>query len=283
VSTTGFDLGQFVTERTRREAGRRLENPKVKALLDAGMDLLVKSVDRGVEDPFRFPSMDAVCARAAEDPPFRTGPPVELFPPPIDTPAHRAAENAFKKTWRVEQFRADLAMYTLTMPAWFAGDEIAQTALQQIIDHPEVADAVLERIAYQDLELFEHSLFRVQLVMQAMAPSEALIRQALDRMYANIDRTWTVVYQAFLDHYKLQLRPDISVLDITHILTATAEGLGLRRLVQLDDKSILDAVRKRSILGKTAFCLFAASVSPDGDPRTLAEFFRQSMTEPTLG
>jgi hypothetical protein len=126
--------------------------------------------------------------------------------------------------------------------------------------------------------LFEDSLFRVQLVMQAMAPGEDLIRAALDRMYGNIDRTWTVVYQGLLDHFGAGLRPDVSVLDITRILTAVAEGTGLRRLVQFDDESIFNAVQRRSILGKAAACVFAGSIRREGDQRTVAESFRESLT-----
>jgi hypothetical protein len=232
--------------------------------------------------------MDAVCQWAAYRPPFSPGPlrPLgtdldRLFPPggPPSGSAVRSAENAFRKTWsRLEHYRADLAMYTLTKPAWFGGDENARTALAELTARPAVLDAVVERIASADLRLFEDSLFRVQLVMQAMAPDEDLIREAIDRMYASIDRTWTVVYQGFLDHYGVRLRPDVTISDITHILTATAEGLGLRRLVQLDDRTIYDAVRKRSLLGKVTFCVFAASIAPDGDPRTVAEFFRQTVT-----
>jgi len=286
-----IDLGPFVTVRTRNEVGRRLHNPRVQALLQAGSELLTDGVQSGIEHPFRFPSMDAVCGSAAYHPPFSAGPRRyfetgldRAFPaggPPPGS-AVRSAENAFRKTWsRLEHYRADLAMYTLTKPAWFGGDENARTALAELTARPAILDAVVERIASADLRLFEDSLFRVQLVMQAMAPSEDLIREAIDRMYATIDRTWTVVYQGFLDHYGVRLRPDVTVSDITHILTAAAEGIGLRRLVHLDDRTIYDAVRKRSLLGKTTFCVFAASIAPDGDPRTVAEFFRQTVTGDT--
>ena len=281
----GFDLAPFVTERTRKVAGDRLRDPEVKGLLDAGMQLLVDRVDSGIGSPFRFSPKDDVCAEALYHPPFRTGPPDDddlARAVPVRTPAAEAAMdsawNAFDQVWsRVEHYHADLAVYTLTMPAWFTGDDIARTALAQFAARTDRPDTVLEQIACRDLELFESSLFRVQLVMQAMAPGEDLIRDALDRMYSNIDRTWSLVYQGFLDHFAVRLRPDVSVLDITHMLTAMAEGTGLRRLVQFDDKSIFDAARKRSVLGKATACVFAASISRDGDDRTLAEFFRQSL------
>ena len=282
-----FDLAPFVTERTRAVAGRRLRDPEVKGLLDAGMQLLVDRVDSGIGSPFRFSSQDDVCAEALYHPPFRTGPADDdvdglARAVPLRGPEQRAAldaaRDAFEQTWsRLEHYHADLAMYTLTMPAWFAGGEIARTTLERLAGRPDVLD-VLDGTACENLALFENSLFRVQLVMQAMAPEEDLIRDALDRMYHNIDRTWTLVYQGFLDHFKATLRPDISVLDVAHILTAVAEGTGLRRLVQFDDKSILDAVRKRSILGKATACVFAASISRGGDNETLAESFRRSLT-----
>jgi hypothetical protein len=268
-------------------AGERLRDPQVKGLLDAGMQLLIDRVDAGIGSPFRFSPKDDVCAEALYHPPFRAEPPDDdgyglARAVPVRSPAREAALDsawsAFDTTWsRVEHYHADLAIYTLTMPAWFTGDEIARTAVEQFAARTDRPDVVLEQIACRDLELFENSLFRVQLVMQAMAPGEELIRDALDRMYSNIDRTWTVVYQGFLDHFGAKLRPDVSVLDITHILTAMAEGTGLRRLVQFDDRSIFDATRKRSMLGKATACVFAASISRDGDDRTLAEFFRRSL------
>ena len=283
-----LDLAPFVTERTRVVSGRRLRDPQVKGLLDAGMQLLVDRVDSGIGSPFRFSSRDDVCAEALYHPPFRIGP-AEDDPDglaravPLRGPGERAAlesaRNAFEQTWsRLEHYHADLAMYTLTMPAWFAGGEIAGTALRRLADQPGSLDTVLEQIAAENLTLFEDSLFRVQLVMQAMAPGEELIRVALDRMYHNIDRTWTLVYQGFLDHFGARLRPDVSVLDISRILTAVAEGTGLRRLVQFDDPTILDAVQRRSVLGKAAVCVFAAALSRAGDDETLTEFFRRSLT-----
>jgi hypothetical protein len=282
-----FDIAAFITDHTRVNLGRRIYNPKFRALLDAGMELLNRGVQGGIENPIHFPSGDVVCSVAANYPQFRDTPApaaaidldqaLSLGPMP-DRKSFTSASDFFGKSWyRIEDYRADLAMYTLTMPAWFAGDEIASTALQQLIDRPQASDAVLEHIACQDLRLFENCLFRVRLVMQAMAPDEDIIKAALDRMYTTIDRTWTAVYQGLLDHYNARLRPDVSVLDITRMLTASAEGTGLRRLVQFDDDQIYDAVRKRSILGKAAFCFFAASIAPGGDSRTLAEFFRQSL------
>jgi hypothetical protein len=279
------DVSPFVTDQTRIDCGKRLRNPKVKTLLDAGTEKLVASVSGGLEHPFRFPSADAVCAHAATMPPFV---PVRL-PPDDDSvypnsalgsPAFRSARNSFDRTWpRLERYRADLAMYTLTKPAWFAGDAIAQNALAELTNDPDNIDRVFEHLAVQDLQLFEDSLFRVQLVMQAMAPSEEVIREALERMYDNIDRVWIEVYDGLLSHFKVELRPDVTVDDLAHVLTATAEGLGLRRLVQFDHKGILDAKRRRSLLGMNAFALFAACVSTNDDTQTLARHFRDVLLQ----
>ncbi len=277
------DVSPFVTDQTRVDCGRRLRNPKVKTLLDAGTEKLIDSVSGGMEHPFRFPSADVVCAQAAGMPPFvpRVVPRnPDIFPnSPIGTPEFRSARNAFDRTWpRLERYRADLAMYTLTKPAWFAGDVIAKTALAELTNDPDKIDRVLEHLAIQDLQLFEDSLYRVQLVMQAMAPSEEAIREALERMYDNIDRMWLEVYNGLLKHFAVELRPDVTVIDIANILTATAEGLGLRRLVQFDKRSILDAKRQRSLLGMNAFALFAAGIGTRLDTRTLATFFRETLT-----
>src|SRR6185437_10387169 len=75
------DVTPFVTDQTRIDCGKRLKNPKVKTLLDAGTEKLVASVSGGVEHPFRFPSADAVCAHAATMPPFVP----ERLPPDEDS------------------------------------------------------------------------------------------------------------------------------------------------------------------------------------------------------
>ena len=59
------DVGPFVTEQTRAEQGRRLRNPRVRALLDAGAALVEESLGGGIDDPFRFPTLPAVCSTAA--------------------------------------------------------------------------------------------------------------------------------------------------------------------------------------------------------------------------
>jgi hypothetical protein len=169
-------------------------------------------------------------------------------------------------------------MYALSMPSRFAGDEVAKRALARMTAEPDAIDAVLELLASEDVKVFEDGLFRVQLVMQAMAPSEPVIRAAIDRMYTNVDRTWATVYQGILDHYDATLRPDVTVLDITHMLTGAAEGAGLRLQAPRDNKAIADAVRRRSILGKTVLCVFAASICPRGDTRTLGNFLRDTIT-----
>jgi hypothetical protein len=279
------DVSPFVTDQTRIDCGRRLRNPKVKTLLDAGTEKLVASVSGGVEHPFRFPSADVVCAQAATMPPFvpaRLPPDDDSVYPnsAVGSAAFRSARNAFDRTWpRLERYRADLAMYTLTKPAWFAGDATAQNALAELTSDLDKIDRVLEHLAIQDLQLFEDSLFRVQLVMQAMAPSEEAIREALDRMYDNIDRVWLEVYNGLLNHFKVELRPGVTVDDIAHVLTATAEGLGLRRLVQFDHKGLMDAKRRRSLLGMNAFALFAACIGTGDDTRTLPRCFREALLQ----
>jgi hypothetical protein len=245
-------------------------------------------VDSVIDSPFRFPSGDVVCHEAAGRPPFRP----KALPVyedeilrfatrssiPIDSPELRAAAEAYRETWpHVERYRADLAMYALSMPSWFAGDEVANRALERLTAGTDAVDSALELLASEDLKLFEDSLFRVQLVMRAMAPSERIIREAVDRMYANIDRIWVAVCQGILDHFNVTLRPDVTVEDIAHMVTAAAEGAGLRLLAQPDNRAIADAVRRRSVLGKTALCVFAASICPRGDTRTLGTYLRDTV------
>jgi len=92
---------------------------------------------------------------------------------------------------------------------------------------------------------------------------------------------WLEVYNGLLDHFKVELRPGVTVDDIAHVLTASAEGLGLRRLVQFDHRGILDATRRRSLLGLNAFALFAACIATPDDSRTLPRCFREVLMQHT--
>jgi hypothetical protein len=265
MADDGIDVGPFVTEQTRAEQGRRLRNPRVRVLLDAGAALLEESLGGGIEDPFRFPTVPAVCARAAIEEPF-TG---------QDNPIS-SARNAYAKTWPTKaRFDADLVIYALTVPSWFAGDEYAFETVHELIDNEMPVDEVFERMAFSEAVLFEHKHFRLQVLMQALAPDVPIIREAIDRMYGAITAAWSQTCEGVLTYYGVRLRPGLTVTDVAMMLTAMAEGLGLRRLVQPGDRALMDRRRGTTLLASGVFAVFAACLQSGEDDRSLPVFCRE--------
>ncbi|MFF5077535.1 hypothetical protein ACFY36_10820 [Actinoplanes sp. NPDC000266] len=269
VTMTGdgaFDVGPFVSEQTRVEQGRRLRNPRVRVLLEVGAELLQESLGGGIDDPFRFPTVPAVCARAALDEEFAGQ----------DNPAS-SARNAYAKTWPTKaRFDSDLVIYALTVPSWFAGDDYAFETVRELIDDEVPVDAVFERMAFNEAVLFEHKHFRLQVLMQALAPDVPIIREALDRMYEAITDAWARTAEGILGYYGLTLRPGLTVTDLATMLTAMAEGLGLRRLVRPGDRALMDRERGTTLLASGVFAVFTACLREEGDDRTLAAFCRET-------
>jgi len=259
------DVGPFVTEQTRAEQGRRLRNPRVRALLDAGAALVEESLGGGIDDPFRFPTLPAVCSRAALEAPFAG----------LDNPIS-SARNAYAKTWPTKaRFDADLVVYALTVPSWFAGDEYALETVRELVDHEMPVDEVFQRMAFSEAVLFQHKHFRLQVLMQALAPDVPIIREAIDRMYGAITEAWAQTCAGVLAHYGLRLRPGLTVTDLATMLTAMAEGLGLRRLVRPGDRTLMDPETGTTLLASGVLAIFTACLRDGDDDRSLPVFCRE--------
>jgi hypothetical protein len=266
-----FDVGPFITDQSRKNLGKKTRNPKVKELLDAGMACFMDQVAGNVEKPIRFPSATAVCKRAARKP---------VFAQTTAASPESSAANAFDRFWPNKSlFEEDLAMYTLTLPVWFHGDEIARTAFEEMTADPDDIHRALQRVAYRDTELFEAAHFRLQLLLQAMSGTEAMINVALERMYAAVTDTWVDVYKRLFAHYGLKLRPGIDELDLTYMLTAVAEGIGMRRLSDPDNLRLKDPAQRTSLLAKSVAAIFSACVQVGGDDRTVPMLFKETFTQ----
>jgi hypothetical protein len=265
VAVSSFDVGPYVTEQTRLEQGRRLQNPRVRVLLDAGAALLDESLSAGIDRPFQFPSVGDVCGRAAQD---------EIFAAQNNPPS--SARNAYVRTWPTKsRFDADLIMYSLTRPAWFAGDQYADATLVELIGNGREVDEVFSQMAFHEATQFEGRHFRLQLLMQASAPDNPLIRSALERMYGAITAAWVSTCEGVLAHYGLSLRRGLTVTDLAMMLTGLAEGLSLRRLVHPDDRSLCDPERRSTLLATGVFAVFTACLQVGADDRDLARLCRE--------
>lgn len=68
----------------------------------------------------------------------------------------------------------------------------------------------------------------------------------------------------------MEIRPDISVQEVSDILQALVDGISVRMAAD-PNASLVDHERRRSLLGKAALAIIAACVD-SGDGLTLEEF-----------
>jgi hypothetical protein len=115
-------------------------------------------------------------------------------------------------------------------------------------------------------------VFRLQLLAAAAAEDDEVILEALTDTYrAGIDN-WRPIYQEMLDTHKLRLRPGVTIDDMVSMMAGAAEGLALRAISD-PNSTVLDHVRRRSLLGNWALAFFASctQAQASSDTRTLEQ------------
>lgn len=111
---------------------------------------------------------------------------------------------------------------------------------------------------------------RVQLIVTALGEETPPAAEALQDMYASVDKTWGTVYKELLDGMGLKFRAGLTIEDFTHALTAMSEGLQMRILADPNTK-VVDHEAKTSLLGSVALALFISWIDHFEDGKTLEE------------
>lgn len=260
-------IDQVVTHinRVRPSAQRRLAKDVVTiAYLDAGRRLVERSLDAsettdGVVNYLDWLTREAVCAEMQRG----------AWPLP-----RQAGEGSFRDRWRSKgDYLADLVGYLSWNLHWEPHRRLAFDALLTLLNSDlPLADAV-EAVAFLDMELLtggDHKTARLtQVALQPLIVNNPKARETISKLYTDVLKAWGDTYAGLLDGRGMRLRPDTSLDDLAVILTAVADGLAMRALVDGPD-CVMDREARTSLLGTAAFALLAAFVDP-GDGRTVRQ------------
>ncbi|MGH3622301.1 MAG: hypothetical protein ACRDQ5_10990 [Sciscionella sp.] len=248
------DIAYNVRKRRRTaHAGRRLANdPLTRAYLEAGMRILEQEFfeENIAEDNMRRPlstlTREAVLAEAANG----------SDPLPI-----RPGEGSLRDRWEYfSDYIGDLVRYALRGSYWIPHLELAESSVQLLHRSDVSFSAIVHEVAYQSAALgVDSTASRFRFLVTAMADQNPTVQEALAGVYAKSTNRWKIAYSAILADRGIKLRPGISLDEITMILTAVAEGLGLR-MVGDPSAPILDHHHRRALLGQAAVAIFAACV-----------------------
>ena len=256
-----------INRATAAARGRCANDPVTRALVWAGLRLIEKQfVETGDRDPLedgierdllRFVSQRAVVAEA------RRG------WPELDVKMTK-----YRDRWTAHsRYLADLIRFAITDQHWslrVAHDE----ASDLLFSATDVAAAV-HRIAYLDLLDSEQPLYRFQLIAATTVDRDPVVREAVREMYETVTAAWVAVYRTALEERRLKLRPGVTIEDLTHILSALAEGLALRMLSDPETR-VVDREAETSLLGTAGVALFCACIDP-GDGLTVEELLNAAL------
>jgi hypothetical protein len=263
-------LGRLMTSSTRKtEAGRRrlANDPLTREYLEAGMRLLASQLLPGPKsesDELERPFFDWVSRRAV------------IAEVPNGASGWKGGEGTLRDRWPFHaDYVEDLLSYVVHCRHWHDHVLVAGDAKEQLVNSSDFPAAVHET-AYADLEAIFHSAANpIQLIATAVAAKDPVARNAVLGMYDMVTAVWRELYKHVLDAKGLKLRPGLSLEDFTYILTATADGLAMRLIVEPEGR-ILDRERRTSLLGTAALAMFLACVDHVDDGQSLEDLARQA-------
>ncbi|TQS42560.1 hypothetical protein [Cryptosporangium phraense] len=186
----------------------------------------------------------------------------------------RSGMGALRERWPAhDHFVEDLLSYALWKGNWHANIVQQESMLQQVSGYPDLP-ALMHDIALKDLRAARNNLyFRVQIIAAVLAQQEPALHEAIQELYDVIGSSWTDVYQHLLDLHNCHLRSDVPMERFADMLTAAAEGVALRQLVDRRPR-VIDEVEERSLLGYLIMAIVAGCVRKQGDDRTVDEIVR---------
>jgi hypothetical protein len=255
--------------RVRPNAQKRLAKDIVTiAYLDAGRRLVERSLLQPTMADGSYAFLDwltreSVCAEVGRG------------PNPLP---RQASDGSFRDRWRSKgDYLADLVAYLNWNLHWEPHKRLAYEVMSRLLDPDTPLATAVEEAAYEDLSLMtdsEHRSARLtQLALQPLAVGNAKVRAAASSLYADVLQAWGQTYEHFLDGRSMRLRPGTSLNELAIILTAVADGLAMRALVE-GTSNVMDAETRTSLLGTAAFALLLACLD-QGDGRSMRELVNE--------
>ena len=251
--------------RVRPNARKKLAKDIVTiAYLDAGRRLIERFFRNQAvaEDSHAFLewlTREAICAE------------MERGPDPLP---RQASDGSFRDRWRSKgDYLADLVAYLNWNLHREPHRRLAYDSVARLLDPETPLATATQEAAYQDLSLMAMSERLTQLAFQALAVGDPAARTAACNMYADVLQAWGETYRRLLDGRRMQLRPDAKLNELAIILSAVAEGLAMRALVE-GTRNIMDDQARTSLLGTTALALLLACVD-QGDGRSMRDLVNE--------
>jgi hypothetical protein len=185
----------------------------------------------------------------------------------------RGSDGSFRDRWEFRgDYIEDLLVYALWARHWSLSASVAEESREQLTGSGDFVQAIHE-VAYQDLlALIGTPAYKISMIGSATAARDDTAREAMAETYRRVTDSWKTLYEVTLEARDLKLRPGITLLEITDMLTAMADGLGLR--IMADPSSeLINHDSRQSLLGKAALAFVAAFVDV-GDDRSLEDLVR---------
>lgn len=186
----------------------------------------------------------------------------------------KPTESAYKHRWKVQTaYLRDLVVYALrSRTATPVVTEEARELLSSTRHRELRFDEMIERIACSEfLDLVNDPAFRLQLVFQATLVHDDQIATVLDHIDHTNVTAWRDFYEAAIVQLGLQLRPGLSVTDLSECLHAAAWGSVFRAL--RSPGSAQDREKQKSQFAMHAMSIIVAFVD-SGDRKSLPQLVR---------
>jgi hypothetical protein len=265
-------------------ADTQANNPRTREFLEAGEELLHRSLARGPDTP------DAGSGRTRA--PFD-----ELLAwvsrrRVVDQAANKKgqeskpSESAYRYRWRTQTgYLRDLVVYALRQR--MASPKETEEAAGVLTDGGPL-DKVIEKIAYDEVSnLNTDKAFRLQMVFQATLSHDDHVANALRRIDATNVEAWKTFYRDALEGLGVSLRPDVQLDDFAYALQAAGEGVVFRSLLPVKSDCSPAAVaidhekQTSRPLALIAMALLVAFADP-GDGKPLGQVVREIGMPETL-
>ena len=259
-------LRRLVRRRRTKEAQKRLANDRLtREYLDAGLRLITEQMtargnaDDEAEDDAR-PFFGWLSKHKIIEEVGRGG-------------GLQGSEGSFRDRWEFRgDYIEDLLVYALWARHWSLVASVAEES-RELLTHSVDFVHAIHQVAYRDLcTLLDNPAYKISIIGAATAARDDTARDAIAETYRVITDSWSSLYKMTLEARGLKLRPGVTLREITDMLTAMADGLGLR-IIADPGSPLIDHDRQESLLGKAALAFVIACVDI-GDGQSIEDLVR---------
>ena len=206
----------------------------------------------------------------------------------VDETKHEPSESGLPRTGSINGIRdrwdphrdfiADLVMTALGPERWAANAGATAQLVEALSRDTDLAEGVHGVAAYGQEAVSESGLFRVHLLATIAAEEDETLQSTLVEGYEAATQTWLRVYADAMQRLGLRWRVGFDAEKFCAVAIAMNEGLGLRLLVDPDQRpTFLDPDGGHSVLGTALIALLAGTVDFDGDGLTVEQYLNEAV------